>query len=210
MQDSAQLYYVHDPMCSWCWGFRPTMGRLAARLPPAVSLVRLLGGLAPDSDTPMPAELRTYLQQTWQRIQSRIPGTRFNFDFWDHCTPRRSTWPACRAVIAARRLDPAAEERMIAAIQEAYFLQARNPSEQAVLVELGQETGLDRQAFRSLLNDPGTTAVLQSEMTLARSMGADSFPSLRLQLGNAHHPIDIDYNDAAAMLRAIEALLRTQ
>ena len=183
------------------------MARLAARLPPAVSLVRLLGGLAPDCDAPMPAELRAYLQQTWRRIQARIPGTRFNFDFWDHCTPRRSTWPACRAVIAARRLDPAAEERMIGAIQEAYYLQARNPSEQAVLVELAQETGLDPQAFGALLQEPDTAAALRSEMALAKSMGADSFPSLRLQLGDALHPIDIDYNDAAPMLGAIEALL---
>ncbi|MEF1187337.1 DsbA family protein, partial [Vibrio sinaloensis] len=20
----AKLYYVYDPMCSWCWGYKPT------------------------------------------------------------------------------------------------------------------------------------------------------------------------------------------
>lgn len=208
MHNRARLYFVHDPMCSWCWGFRPTMDRLAAQLPQDVSLVRLLGGLAPDSDAPMPAELRSYLQETWRRVQARIPGTRFNFDFWQRCTPRRSTWPACRAVIAARRLDPAAETRMIGAIQEAYYLNARNPSERAVLVELARESGLDAQLFAALLDDPAVSEELQSEIALARSMGADSFPSLRLQLGAAHHPIGIDYNAAGPMLDAIEVLLR--
>lgn len=207
MQDSARLYFVHDPMCSWCWGFRPVMDRLAAALPGEVSLARLLGGLAPDSDVPMPAEQRAYLQETWRRIQARIPGTRFNFDFWDRCTPRRSTWPACRAVIAARRLDAAAEDRMILAIQQAYYLQARNPSESAVLRELAGAIGLDSAAFGTLLDHPDTAEALRTEIATARSMGADSFPSLRLEAGNTFHRIEIDYNDPQPMLAAIRSLV---
>ena len=44
----AVLYYVHDPMCSWCWGFRPTWLALQDQLPEGVRVQRLLGGLAPD------------------------------------------------------------------------------------------------------------------------------------------------------------------
>ncbi|MGB5741033.1 MAG: DsbA family protein, partial [Sedimenticolaceae bacterium] len=96
MTTACQLIYIHDPMCSWCWGFRPTFEQLCASLPRHVAVRRLLGGLAPDSDQPMPADMQMRLQQTWRRIQQRIPGTRFNFDFWRVCDPRRSTWPACR------------------------------------------------------------------------------------------------------------------
>ena len=28
MTATRTLIYVHDPMCSWCWGFRPTFERL--------------------------------------------------------------------------------------------------------------------------------------------------------------------------------------
>jgi len=48
------LYYIHDPMCSWCWAFRPVWGEVQRRLPETVSVTYLLGGLAPDSDAPMP------------------------------------------------------------------------------------------------------------------------------------------------------------
>lgn len=113
------LYYVHDPMCSWCWGFRPALDALLAGLPPSVRVERLLGGLASDSDEPMSDSMREQLQQTWRRIQRRIPGTRFDFDFWARCSPRRSTWPACRAVIAARRQDPAFDQAMTYAVQRA-------------------------------------------------------------------------------------------
>ena len=203
------LIYVHDPMCSWCWGFRPTLEALLQRLPGDLGFERLLGGLAPDSEVPMGAEMQAHLQQTWHRIQERIPGTRFNFDFWTDCEPRRSTWPACRAVVAARRCDPAREDTMIRAIQHAYYLQARNPSDRETLVALAGEIGLDQTAFGRHLDDPYTAASFEQEMQRAHRMGADSFPSLRLQIGESIWPIAVNYTDADAMLVEIGVMLDT-
>ena len=116
------LFHAHDPMCSWCWGFRSTWLEVKESLNDSVNVRLLLGGLAPDSDDPMPAEMQTMLQGTWQRIAQHIPGTEFNHDFWTKNAPRRSTFPSCRAVIAARRQDEAFEVPMIHAIQQAYYL----------------------------------------------------------------------------------------
>ncbi len=202
------LIYIHDPMCSWCWGFRPALQALRARLPADMGFERLLGGLAPDSDQPMPEAMREQLQDTWRRIQQRIPGTRFNFDFWKRCTPRRSTWPACRAVIAARSLDPACEDTMILAIQEAYYLHARNPSDEAVLVRLAEEIGLSREAFAQRLRAPETGQTLQAERARAEALGVRGFPSLVLQTGPAARwPIAVDYTEPQAMLEQIALVL---
>ncbi|MET0069621.1 MAG: DsbA family protein [Candidatus Thiodiazotropha sp.] len=201
------LYYIHDPMCSWCWGFRPTLGKLMAQLPGAVSSSRLLGGLAADSSSPMPEEMRLRLQQTWRRIEKRIPNTRFNFDFWSRNTPRRSTYPACRAVIAARALASDAEERMILAIQQAYYLEARNPSDDSVLSELAIEIGLDEQRFVDLLNHQSTQQRLDSEIAQAHRMGVRSFPSLVLQVEQSSWPVAVDYLSAEPMLEQIRILL---
>jgi putative protein-disulfide isomerase len=207
MNGSPELIYVHDPMCSWCWGFGPALDRLIEQLPPSVATRRLLGGLAPDSDQPMAAEMQQRLQDTWRRIQQRIPGTRFNFDFWRLCAPRRSTWPACRAVIAARSIDAAKEPAMIAAIQRAYYLEARNPSDDGTLIELAAALGLARADFERLLNDPATQGALDAEMAEARALGATSFPSLRLRLGDSAWPVPVDYTDSRPMREAIEMLL---
>ncbi len=202
-----QLIYIHDPMCSWCWGFRPALTALQDLLPPKLTLNRLLGGLAPDTDQAMPTPMQHQLQATWRRIQRRVPGTRFNFDFWTRCQPRRSTWPACRAVIAARTLDPDTESPMIEAIQRAYYLQARNPSDDTTLVALARELGLDDERFADLLNADQTQHALDQEMAQARALGASSFPSLRLRSGDTLWPIAVDYSDASAMRDAIEQLL---
>ena len=209
MAETPRLIYVHDPMCSWCWGFRPALGRLRAQLPTHIKFERLLGGLAEDSEQPMPIDLQRHLQETWRNIQRRIPGTRFNFDFWQRCQPRRSTWPACRAVIAARTLDPGLESPMIRAIQEAYYLEARNPSDDSTLIALSQGLGLDGTAFAALLDAPDTRQSLANEISQARAMGADSFPSLRLCMAGGIWRIAVDYTDADAMHQTIVTLLES-
>jgi putative protein-disulfide isomerase len=205
----ATLIYVHDPMCSWCWAFAPVLERLQRELPAVVTTTRLLGGLAPDDDAPMTAAMRDYLQTTWRRIMATVPGTRFNFDFWENTRPRRSTWPACRAVIAARGQSGDAEARMILAIQQAYYLQARNPSDAATLIALASEIGLDSDAFARSLDAPSTQAELAAEIQAARQLGADSFPSFRLRIGGRTLAIAIDYRDTAPMCAAIRKGLET-
>jgi putative protein-disulfide isomerase len=207
MSGDIQLIYIHDPMCSWCWGFRPRFEELLDRLPSQVAVGRLLGGLAPDNDEPMPVEMQQYLQDTWHRIAERIPGTRFHFRFWELCQPRRSTWPACRAVIAARRLHPTMELAMIDAIQRAYYLEARNPSDTGTLVALAEHLGLDGGRFAALLDAPETRNALNNEISCARSMGADSFPSLRLRIAESHWPVPVDYQRTDPMLDTIRGLI---
>ena len=202
---SKTLIYVHDPMCSWCWGFEPTRRAIIAGLPADVEVRRLLGGLAPDSEVPMPEGMRAGLQQTWQRIAMMIPGTRFNFDFWKNNTPRRSTYPANRAVIAARLQGEEHDPAMTAAIQRAYYLEARNPSNDSTLIELAGEIGLDSERFADDLAAESTHAALIDEIRQSRALGIGSFPSLAVLHDGAIHHIGLEYSNPEAMLRQIQA-----
>ena len=164
-QPSRLLYFL-DSMCSWCWAFRPALKVEECRLPASINLVRVLGGLAPDTDEPMPLALRDKLQDIWRTIQVKVPGTEFNFRYWDVCTPRRSTYRGCRAVIAASQqgdYGPA----MIEAIQTAYYLKARNPSDRTTLIELAQDLGLDVEQFAHDLDHPNTQAGRSMAVTLS-------------------------------------------
>ncbi|MCU7811860.1 MAG: DsbA family protein [Candidatus Thiodiazotropha sp. (ex Notomyrtea botanica)] len=203
----AHLIYIHDPMCSWCWAFRPVLNNLLEQLPEDMRYSRLLGGLAPDTDQPMPDEMQHTLQKTWRRIQKKLPDTRFNFDFWSLNSPRRSTYPACRAVLSARTLDPTKEDAMTLAIQQAYYLHARNPSDDATLIDLANEIGLNSTAFKEIFHSPSTQHQLESEIAQATQMGARSFPSLILQHEKSAWPVAVDYHTADNMLETIELIL---
>ncbi len=202
-----ELLHVHDPMCSWCWAFRPAWTALVAQLPADVTVRRVVGGLAPDSDVPMPPEMQMHLQGIWRSIEQRVPGTRFNYAFWQTCTPRRSTYNACRAVLAAARLAPELEDAMILAIQRAYYLQARNPSDISTLVDLAVELGLDRARFAAELSGDAVAGLLHDDLALARSAPINGFPGLALQTAAGLQPVQIDYIDAAPMLAQIQALI---
>lgn len=205
---TMELIYFHDPMCSWCWAFRPVWTDMCRQLPPGLRVRRVVGGLAPDSEVPMPAEMRLKLQSIWHSIQAQVPGTAFNFAFWEHCTPRRSTYNACRAVIAAGRLSPELEEPMIHAIQKAYYLEARNPSDTTTLVQLAGVLGMDEATFEEELLGAAVEHQLQSEISMAREAPIQGFPGLVVQAGEALYPIRTDYRDATPMLRQIEAVRR--
>ncbi len=201
------LYYVHDPMCSWCWGFRPSWLKIRTALKNEVEIKYLLGGLAPDSDMPMSESMQRDIAGYWKKVQQHIPGTEFNFDFWEKCSPRRSTYPACRAVIAARKQNPDIELDMIEVIQKAYYLNTQNPSDNETLIALAESLGLDAKQFADDLNSGETQQQLEQEMIFARQIGAHGFPSMILEKDGAYQYIPLDYNHPEAVISYIRDAL---
>ena len=190
-------------MCSWCWAFKPTWDRVKEALLGQVKVYYLLGGLAPESNQLMPIETRKYVKGNWQRIQEMIPDTRFNYDFWTSCEPRRSTYPACRAVICAKQQHPDFENLMIYGIQKSYYLEAQNPSNDDVLINIAESLGLDTDKFRIDLKSSQINEILLDEIKLSRSMDINSMPSLVLKINSTLKVIDIDYLDANYIIKQI-------
>jgi putative protein-disulfide isomerase len=204
MPATFTLFYVHDPMCSWCWGYYRTWEQLRTALPDSVAVVNVVGGLAPDTDEPMPPEQQKTIAGYWAEVADQT-GAEFNFDFWKNCHPRRSTYPACRAVLAAGK--QCAEQAMIDAIQHAYYLRAMNPSDNSTLITLATEMGLDEARFSEDLTSPEIQAALEKNFALRRKIAVYSFPSLVLAQGEIFSPIAVDYQSYQTSLDAITTAL---
>ncbi|MBL4776074.1 MAG: DsbA family protein [Mariprofundus sp.] len=131
----------------------------------------------------------------------------FNFDFWTQCQPRRSTYPSCRAVIAARKQGMQHEQGIIDAIQTAYYLEARNPSDNNTLIDLAMQLHLQHDQFRSDFYAPETQTTLLQEIRQVQQMQAYGLPSLILHKNGSNHRITIDYNHAKPMLEQINSLV---
>lgn len=193
-------------MCSWCWAFRLSLNTLIEELPKEINIIRLLGGLAPDSDLPMPENTREYVLQNWRAIEKQVPETKFNYDFWEKCKPRRSTYPACRAVIAARKQKDVFDTAMTLAIQEAYYLEARNPSDYETLINLAEEIGADKNKFSKDVRSTETDKILEEEIQQSKSLDLKSLPSLLFIDGERKIRIEPDYLDVQVMLDQIVRL----
>ena len=195
----TRLIYVADPMCTWCWGFQPVLESVRKILE-GDGIQYVMGGLAKDTSDPMPGETRAYVQEQWRKV-TKATGAEFNWDFWEVCRPRRSTYPACRAVIAAGLQEEKHIPGMFEAIQRAYYRQARNPSDPATLTELADEIGLDAKRFVDDLDSEGVEQTLQEGFALRRSLEADRFPSLILQTGDSiHHWLTLGYSDESTVV----------
>jgi len=201
---SATLYYIYDPMCSWCWGYSPTWLLLQKKLESLVQINTLVGGLAEDSNVPMPEDMQNFLQQTWHKISAEL-GTKFNFDFWSQCQPKRSTYPSCRAVLIARQYQK--EQAMCLAIQEAYYLYAQNPSEVKTLIEIAESIGLDGELFSKQIMSDEIDIQLKCEIKEARTMPIQGFPSLVLAVDGELVPIRLDYKNWQTSYDIILALI---
>ncbi|WP_255858232.1 DsbA family protein [Bacterioplanoides sp. SCSIO 12839] len=204
------LIYCYDPMCSWCWGFKPVWQRLQEMLQPQITQGELIieyrvGGLARDSDQPMPETMQNMLQDTWRNIRQQL-GTEFNFDFWHDCQPRRSTYPACRACLVARKHG--LEEKMIEQIQHAYYLNAQNPSNNSTLKQCAHNIGIEGDIFDASLKEIEANQTLEREIRGARQLGLNSFPSLALMKNEQVIHIALDYHDANVMAERIQQVLK--
>lgn len=196
--EDAVLVYAHDPMCSWCYGFRPTWVGLRAMLPRTLSVVALVGGLAPDSDEPMSTELAEYLAATWSRVGAvcHVP---MNMAYWSQVArPPRSTYPACRAVIAAERIAGRGDV-MTSRIQDALYQEAQNVWREDVLITLAEEIGFDSEGFATMLRSDDVHAVHAEQRALAERLGMTGYPSLMLIHQGQGTPIAVRHGAADQM-----------
>ncbi|WP_428025295.1 DsbA family protein [Arcobacter sp.] len=198
-----KLYYIHDPMCSWCYAFKKDYVKLKKRLPSNIEVINIVGGLAKDTNEPMPKEMQEKIASIWHEIE-KMTGTKFNHKFWEECSPRRSTYLACKAVLCAKEQNK--ENEMIDAIQRAYYQKAQNPSDEETLVNIANELLLDKDKFIADLKSEKIEKLFQDDLEKRRELKVFSFPSLVLQYKKELYPINIKYNKVDEMLRQIENL----
>jgi putative protein-disulfide isomerase len=194
-------------MCSWCYAFSRTLDAVAGYFPAEAGLRYVMGGLAPDSNKSMPPPTRQYVQNAWRAVQART-GAAFNFDFWERCEPRRSTYPSCRAVIAAGLQDEATIPAMVTAIQTAYYQQARNPSDESTLVELANEIGLDAARFADELHSPLVEQRLQADFQFKNRLGVQGFPTLILEMNGHYYGLAIGYVEPETLQPRLEMVMQ--
>lgn len=203
----ANLYYIHDPMCSWCYAFDIVLKQIQLELPQSIKLVKIVGGLAADSMTPMPKNLAENIQTNWKRIEQTVPNTQFNFDFWKNNQPIRSTYPSCRAVLAAKKQSANFEDEMIAQIQWAYYKNAENPSLDNTLINCAKQIALDVDYFTKDYRSELINEQLLQDISFARQLGVSSYPSLCLQIKKRVYRLEVDYINAKNIIDQVLNLM---
>ncbi len=170
------LLYIADPLCSWCYGFGPELGRLLARNP-GTRLDLVMGGLRAGNREPASAALKAMLREHWTHV-ARESGLPFNDAALDRPGFVYDTEPACRAVVTGIALDPTRAYALFGAIQAAFYRDARDVTREDVLADIAEDGGYGRAAFlaRHACEDMRESA--REDFATAQDLGVNGFPTL--------------------------------
>ena len=144
-----ELIYVGDPLCSWCWGFAPSLRSLRLRHPDRFRYRILLGGLRTGaSAVQVDEKVRSYLAGAWKEVERRS-GQPFNHSFLETADFVYDTEPACRAVVAARHLAPDRVFEYNEALQDAFYHRSLDPTKLETFLTIAREQGLSEETFQT-------------------------------------------------------------
>jgi 2-hydroxychromene-2-carboxylate isomerase len=165
----AAITAIHftDPACPWAYSARPAHARLRWRFGDQIEWRLVLIGLSESAEA---YEARGYTPDRLLDTQHRF-SKRFGMPYSFERKPRMAaTARACRAIVAAREIDPALGEAALRALQLLHFTTPRLlDDDEALRAALAAVPGLDANALVGRIDDPDIVQAYQADRALARS-----------------------------------------
>lgn len=169
------LLYVADPMCSWCYGFAPSLAAARQRWP-ALPVQLLMGGLRPAGEL-LDARLRASIQHHWEQVAARsgqpFSPTGLAREGWLYTTE-----PACRAVVTVREHWPERSLDMFHAIQTGFYAQGKDTTDPEILSALAQDAGIQPEHFALRFQAATSIDATRNDFATAQRLGIRGFPTL--------------------------------
>ena len=201
------LLYFADPMCSWCWGFSPVIEKIRAKTAGRAETVIMVGGLRPFTDHAMTDKDKSYVRNHWEHV-AESSGQPFDFDFFSRDDFTYDTEPACRAVVAVRRIDPDLAPAMLARLHRAFYAENMDVTDAAVLADLAAEIGVPLGDFQIAFEDDATRQETLADFHYAQRSQITGFPTLiGIAEGKTPVALTIGYRPWANMEPALDQWL---
>ena len=206
---SPHLLYIADPMCSWCYGFAPVIGKIAAHFGDRLPVRIMVGGLRAGNTRPMTDKDKDYIRGAWTRVNA-ASGQPFDFSFFDREGFVYDTEPACRAVVAVRSMAPGKALAFKAAVSSAFYGHNRDATSAEVLADVAAECGIDRSQFLERFHAPDIRNETFRDFLLAKDMGVEGFPCLVVGTVEPYALVTSGFRPIDGMIEALEKWLAGQ
>lgn len=174
---APHLLYFADPMCSWCWGFSPTVTAIEARFGAALPIRLVLGGLRPGVTNPMRERDRDVTRSHWEHVRD-ASGQPFDFAFFARENFVYDTEPAARAVVVLRRRGQEAGLAVLKRLHRAFYAENRDVTDTPELTAVAGELGFDPETFRADFESAEAIEETRRDFAFSQSVGVRGFPTL--------------------------------
>ena len=177
-----EILLIVDPMCSWCWGFSPSVEAMAEEYADRAPVFPIAGGLRPLTTKPMTEAAKAEIRHHWEDV-GKASGQPFDFSFFERDGFVYDTEPACRALVTVRSLKPEAALPYLASQHKAFYAENRDITDPDVLAGLAEAAGLDRGTFAGAFPSRQMIYLTASDFFRSQSMGVSGFPTTVLREG---------------------------
>lgn len=192
MTTEPRLHYIYDPLCGWCYAVAPLVKAARTAIPITLHGGGMMTGARRQKITP---EWKAYVGPNDRQI-AQATGQVFGEGYRNGLLTDHSAWldsePPTAAVLAAERVNAAGLD-MLARLYQAHYLEGRRIADVAVLIDLAQEIGLDRNAFSGAFGTSRGEAVhrhfAESCEFLGR-VGGRGFPTFALERDGSLERLD--------------------
>lgn len=175
-----EILLIVDPMCSWCWGFSPTVEAMAKEYAGLAAIYPLVGGLRPLTTEPMNGQAKAETRHHWADVE-KASGQSFDYSFFDRDGFLYDTEPACRALVTVRALRPEAALTFLAAQHKAFYAENQDITDHDILADLAETAGVDRSLFVETFPTRKMIYLTASDFFRSQSMGVTGFPTVVLR-----------------------------
>ena len=150
MTMEPRLHYIYDPLCGWCYAVAPLLKAARTIIPITLHGGGMMTGARRQKITP---EWKAYVGPNDRQI-TQVTGQTFGEAYLNGLLRDHSAWldsePPTAAVLAAEQVNAAGLD-MLTRLYEAHYLEGRRIADEAVLIDLAQEVGLNQGAFSEAL-----------------------------------------------------------
>jgi len=208
INQNKTLWYIADPMCSWCWGFAPIIEAIRQRYAERLTITIILGGLRPGTKHSIANQQRDEILGHWHNVQ-RMTGQPFLFE---GAMPEGfvyDTEPACRGVVTVSTLALSLTFPFFSAIQQAFYTQQIDVTQPDNLMQIAANLDIDAEQFLHVFSSEAIKQKTLENFGKAKQWGITGFPSLVLQNNESYQLLSSGYCPAETLYPQIDKLIES-
>ena len=183
-----KIYYIMDTMCGWCYGFSNSITKIQEKYNDEYDFIILPGGMWVDENVKViNDDLGKYIKShniNIEKLTGRKFGEGFNKNVLDNKNMVLDSLPGAKAVVLAQKLKKDIAFDFLKKLQEAFFIDGKNPNNLETYTKIAEEFGIDKDEFEKKFLSEELTNETYSVFNMVASVGAMSFPTVIMVEGN--------------------------
>lgn len=203
------IYYVYDPLCSWCYGFSPVIKKIKNTYEEQFDFQVISGGMQSGERKQPVSAIRDYLKGAYKNVTERT-GVEFGEQFMEVLEEGNrmlDSVPPSIALSIVKDLKPAETLNFAATIQEAIYYDGFNWNLVDEYFPYLKQYDIAPEVFKQKFEDPLYKEKTLEDFKLAANFGVTGFPSVILKKEDKYYLIAQGFVPYEQLKATIEQVL---